>query len=142
MPGDMLQKFKSSVNRGVTTISVKASSSLEKTKIKTHIESIETDISKLIVNVGETMYAVWESGERDYTSVEALLSTIQQKKAEIVQLTKDMASIDVRDDQILGNTRVEKPVEASDPDGIVCPGCSAVCASAAKFCRKCGHKLQ
>lgn len=142
MAGDILQKFKSSVNRGVTTISVKASSSLEKSKIKSQIDSIETDIRKLFANVGETVYAAWESGEKDISCVEATLSTIQQKKAEVAKLTEDMASIDVRDDQILSNSGAEKPAETSAPDGLVCPGCGAVCASTSMFCRKCGHKLQ
>lgn len=138
----MLQKFMSSVNRGVTTISEKASSTLEKTKIKSQIDSIETDIRKLFANVGETVYAAWERGEKDYASVETLLSTIRQKKAEAAQLTRDMAAIDARDNQAPDNTGAEKPAEAAGLDGLICPGCGAVCASAAKFCRKCGHKLQ
>ena len=142
MAGDMLQKFMSSVNRGVTAIRKKASSTLEKTKIKIQIESVETDIRKLFVSVGEAVYAAWECGEQDYASVEALLSAIQQKKAEAAQLARDMAAIDTRDTQALGNTGAEKPAGTSDPEGLICPGCGALCASTAKFCRMCGHKLQ
>lgn len=142
MAGDVFQKFKSSVNRGVTTISVKASSSLEKTKIKTHIESIEASIQKLIVTVGETAYATWESGEKNYDSLEEMFVSIQQKKAEIAQLNDDMASIDERDEQILGSNKAEKPAEAPGEGEILCPSCGAVCSATAKFCRKCGSKLQ
>lgn len=146
MAGDVFQKFKSSVNRGVTTISVKASSSLEKTKIKTHIESIEASIQKLIVDVGEAAYATWESGERDYASLEEMLASIQQKKGEIAKLNVDMASIDERDEKILGNNKAERPAEgpaAGPVEGeIACPSCGTVCGSTARFCRKCGCRLQ
>lgn len=142
MAGDVFQKFKSSVNRSVTTISVKASSSLEKTKIKTQIESIEASIQKLIISVGETAYATWESGEKDYASLEEMFVSIQQKKAEIAQLNTDITNIDERDEHILGNNKAEKPTEGPAEGEIICPNCSAVCSATAKFCRKCGNKLQ
>lgn len=137
MANDMFQKFKSSVNRGVTTISVKASSSLEKTKIKTHIESIEASIQKLIIEVGEAAYATWESGEKNFAGLEEMLASIQQKKGEIAKLNVDMASIDERDEQILGS-KAETPTEGE----ILCPNCGTLGPSTAKFCRKCGCKLQ
>lgn len=138
MAGDMFQKFKSSVNRGVTTISVKASSSLEKTKIKTHIESIESSIQELLVSVGEAAYATWESGEKDYASLEEMFASIQEKRAEVAKLNVEMASIDERDEQILGASKAGKTPEAE----IACPNCGAVCIATAKFCRTCGTKLQ
>lgn len=41
MANDAFEKFKKSVNRGITTISIKTSSSLEKSKIKLHMDSLE-----------------------------------------------------------------------------------------------------
>ena len=68
MANDAFEKFKSSVNRGITTISVKTSSTLEKTKIKTHIETLERDINKLFHNLGEAAYEKWVKENLDYSS--------------------------------------------------------------------------
>lgn len=146
MAGDTFQKFKSSFNRGVTAISIKTSSSLEKVKIKTHIESINSEIERLIATAGETAYMIWESGESDFSSLSEQFTLIKQKKEEIAQLENEYASIDERDNQILG-TQTSEETAASNPvaevaEGITCPNCGSNYTTPVKFCRKCGHKLQ
>ena len=141
MANDAISKFKSSINRGITTINVKTSSSLEKTKIKTHIESLRTEIGKLFSSIGERAYAVWESqsGADDDRLLE-MYALVKQKKDEIESLTAELNSIDERDNQILGTMKQE----AADAAGrkIVCPQCGSQYDEPAKFCRKCGQKLQ
>jgi hypothetical protein len=44
MAGDAFSKFGDSMSRAITKISVKTSSSLEKSKIKMHIESLTKDV--------------------------------------------------------------------------------------------------
>ncbi len=139
MAGDAFQKMKSSFNRGVTAISVKTASSLEKAKIKTHMESIQMEIGRLMASAGETGYGLWEAGDPDLGPVEAIFETIRQKKQEILQLQEQYQAIDVRDSQILGNVQEETPVE--EPGGGICPNCGAEYMTPAKFCRKCGQKL-
>ena len=146
MAGDTLQKFKSSFNRGVAAISIKTSSSLEKVKIKTHIDSLSSEIERLIAAAGETAYTIWDSGETDFSSLGEQFSLIKQKKEEIKQLEDEYSSIDERDNQILGTSGHEEPVaplSTSDPVvGITCPNCGSNYTTPAKFCRKCGQKLQ
>lgn len=145
MAGNTFQKFKSSLNRGVTAISLKTSSSLEKAKIKTHIESIKSEIDRLIVSSGEAAYTIWESGETDFSALNEAFEAIKQKKEEITQLEKEYDSIDERDSQILGVTPAEEapPAPAAPQvEGIVCSNCGASYTAAVKFCRKCGNKLQ
>ena len=145
MAGDTLQKFKTSFNRGVTAISLKTSSSLEKVKIKTHIDSISTEIERMISNVGETAYSIWNSGETDFSSLNEQFSAIKQKREEIEQLQSEYLSIDERDNQILGTSSAEVPAPAAPAEqavGIVCPNCGSNYSSPVKFCRKCGQKLQ
>ena len=146
MAGDTFQKFKSSINRGVTAISIKTSSSLEKVKIKTHIESINSEIERLIVAAGETAYTIWESGELDIPSLNEQFSLIKQKKEEIALLESEYASIDERDNQILGtqvpDETVSTPPVTESVVGITCPNCGANYTTPVKFCRKCGNKLQ
>lgn len=134
MAGDALQKFKSSLNRGVTSVSVKAISSLEKSKLKTHIESIETEIQRLTVSVGEAAYQSWASGEKDFGKLEEQCALIQKKREEISQLVAELSSIDERDNQIFGN-------KTGDTAGIVCPSCGSRYENPVRFCRQCGQQL-
>lgn len=139
MANEAFSKFKSSINRGITTINVKTSSSLEKTKIKTHIESLRSEIEKLIHSIGERAYAAWETQQSDEGLAE-LYGLVKQKKDEIERLSVELASIDERDKQILG-TMKQEAVPGADGK-ITCPECGSQYDSPAKFCRKCGHKLQ
>ena len=57
MAGDAFSKLGDSMSRAITKISVKTSSSLEKSKIKMHIESFTKDVQKLLVDVGKEVYS-------------------------------------------------------------------------------------
>lgn len=144
MAADAFQKFKSSFNRGVTTISIKTSSSLEKVKIKTHIESIEAEVARLITAIGEATYTIWENGDRDITVLGEHLALIKQKREEIAQLQSEYEAIDERGSQILGTPVEEAPQtgpEQKAEAGVVCPNCGARYTTAVNFCRKCGTRL-
>ena len=143
MAGDAFQKLKSSINRGVTTISLKTSSSLEKAKIKTHIESIDAELTRLIASAGEAAYGIWESGQSDYRPLEETFALIKQKKAEIEQLKSEYAVIDERDNQILGNTEesAQQPAEVKAEQGVFCANCGTRYPTPVNFCRKCGKNL-
>lgn len=109
---DAFQNIKSAWNRGVTTISVKTSSSLEKSKLKTHIETLTREIEKETFAVGEATYKLWLSGSQDYSSLGTYLLSIKGKYDEIEQLTAQLGAIDERDSQILGSN---EPQEVAPP---------------------------
>lgn len=143
MAGDAFSKLGDSMIRAITKISVKISSSLEKSKIKMHIESLTKDVHKLLVDVGEEVYSLWLQGDTSNQSLVDKLETVKQRKEEIEQLTVELNSIDERDNQILGTkTEAEEQAEPTATSKNCCPNCGAECDSAAKFCRKCGYKLQ
>ena len=141
MAEDFLSKLKSSVNRGVTTISVKTSSSLEKTKIKTHIESLTKDIEKTYSVIGEAAFKIYDLGSTDFSMLYDHFKMIQQKNAEIDALSAQLSAIDERDNQILGNSS-EAPAQTSGSSAVfTCNGCGAKYDSPVKFFRKCGNKM-
>lgn len=147
MAGNTFQKFKSSFNRGVATISVKTSSSLEKVKIKTHIESIEKEIEHLISEIGEKAYEIWETNDSDFSVLGEKCFVVKQKKDEIIQLNEAYNSIDERDGQILGTSVNEENHEVKETapisnESITCPNCGSVYIQSVKFCKKCGQKLK
>ena len=133
---DIFGKMKSSINRGITTISVKTSSSLEKTKIKTHIETLESEIQKLTYSAGELSYAIWNGASTDNEKLKGYYESIKRKNEEIAELKVELNSIDERDSKILGGEEKEVPV-----GGCVCGNCGAVFEETINFCRKCGSKI-
>jgi len=139
MAADKFSKFKSSLNRGVTAISLKTSSSLEKAKIKTHMDSIQGTIDRMIVTAGETAYSLWAQGATDYAPLHQQLAAIHQKREEIKVLQAEYAAIDERDKQILGTEAAAMQQEQQAP--FVCPGCGARYAGPVKFCGQCGYNF-
>lgn len=133
---DAFEKFKSSINRGITTISMKTASSLEKTKLKTHIDSLKNENQRLIVEIGELAYKKWYNSDPDCVELEQLFTKVKENQQTIADLTAELSAIDERDNQVLGN-KVEKP---TTPE-IVCPNCSAAYDAPVKFCRACGFKM-
>lgn len=143
MAGDAFQKLGDSMSRAITKISVKTSSSLEKSKIKMHIESLTNDVQRMIAGIGEDVYLLWSKGEPFEQALEVKLEAVRKKKSEIEQLSIELASIDDRDNEILGKKpEAEQKPEPTVPPKSCCPGCGAECEPTAKFCRKCGNKLQ
>lgn len=100
-------KFMSSVNRGITTINVKTSSSLERAKIKTHIDTLNSDIAKLFSLTGEMAYYKWKNGKEDLSDIYEKFEVIKQKFEEIEKLNAEIVQIAERDNDILvgGNTQ-------------------------------------
>ncbi len=139
MAGDVLQKFKSSVNRGITTISVKTSSTLEKSKIKTHIETLSRDIKNDIALVGDAAYKIWLSGKTDFSELFEKFEAIKNKYQDVEDLNKQLSSIDERDSQILGNNVAEqKEIKKT----YICTNCGTQYEVPVNFCRKCGKKIE
>ena len=138
MAGDAFQRFKDSTNRAITTISVKTSSTLEKSKIKMHIESLTKEVFNMSSDVGEEVYLIWTQGKTSFEEVVSKLEEIQKKKSEIERLAKELDSIDDRDNEILGTKPVINEEETFIP---ACPNCGYEVGENAKFCRKCGYKL-
>lgn len=134
MEHEAIQKIKSTVNRGITTISVKTASSLEKSKIKTHIETLENEVRSMIINIGECTFEIWQS-DADYEQISELCKTVAQKKSEIESLYQELSNIDSRDSKILGNQEDDKSLWT------VCPQCGAQYFNHVNFCRKCGTRL-
>ena len=129
----------------ITTISVKTSSSLEKNKIKLHIENLEKEIEQLIRAAGEEGYNMWAEGSSSAQSLEEKFKAIQEKKEQILQLNAKMTEIDELDSQILGAKKAEEPAApaaAPQAGNKFCPSCGTAYTPPAKFCRKCGNPLQ
>ena len=143
MAGNAFSKFVDSMRRIITKTSVRTSSSIEKSKIKLHIESLTKDVQKMLTDVGEKVYALWLNGEISNQSLVEKMEAVKQKKNEIEQLSIELVSIDARKNEILGTKADAEPkAEAVVPQKFCCPNCGSEREPTANFCRKCGNKLQ
>lgn len=141
MEFDAFSKIKSSVNRGIATVGIKTSSSMEKATIKTHIDSISGEVSKLTLSVGESCYKLWLEGSADFSMLNEQLTTIKEKYLEIEKLKSDLITIDERSKQILGSN--DKTMTSQDEKlKYVCNKCSTTYDVPVNFCRICGQRLE
>ena len=135
---DKFQKIKNTINRGVTTISVRTSSSIEKSKINVHIDTLNNEINAETAAAGSKAYEIWASGSTDFSELYEKFELIKQKKEEIERLNEELKEIDLRDSRILGTQQKE---EVNAAPVLTCPECGSVYYETANFCRKCGHKF-
>ena len=142
MAGEAFSKLGNSMSRAIAKISVKTSSSLEKSKIKMHIESLTKEMQKMFADIGEEVYTLWLQGDSSNEELSEKLEAVKIKKTEIEQLVIELNSIDDRDNEILGTKIEEAKEESVIPSKPCCPNCGSECDVSAKFCRKCGYKLQ
>ena len=149
MAGDAFEKIKMSVNRSITTIGVKTSATLEKSKILTHIDSLEKDNEKTYTAIGQEAYEIWASGSNDFSGLNEKFELIKKRKSDIEELTEQFNSIEDKNNEILGKSDNKQQenvvVPAENPamaDRIFCSQCGEVYDRTVKFCRKCGNKLQ
>jgi len=138
---DAFGRLKSSVNRGVATISVKAGSTIEKTRIKTHIDTLRTEIDKLLSEAGSRGYEIWCSGAVDYAVLGQIFMTVAAKKQEIAELRRELEELPEKENQILGKTENTRPRETA-VQASFCSVCGTQISPEAKFCVKCGARLK
>ena len=148
MAGDTLEKLKMSVNRGITTISVKTSASMERSRVLTNIESLEKENQKDYAVIGEEAYALWESGTQDFSKLNERFELIKKRKADIENLNEQLILIEEKNKEILSrmdDAPAETVSETAKPvvnqEKFFCSNCGEAYDIQVKFCRKCGNKM-
>lgn len=143
MENDAFGKVKSSLNRAVTSISVKTSSSLEKGKLNTYIDSLETEIKKLKFELGEEIFRAFIEEDSNKEKSSKLCRKIKEDYDNIYEAKKEIEAIDERDRKIFGDENKEQDNEEKGENSsvIFCDKCGARYHEKVNFCRKCGNKL-
>lgn len=148
MAGDTFEKLKMSVNRGITTISVKTSASMERSRVLAHIDSLDKENKKDYAVIGEEAYGLWESGTQDFSKLYEKFELIKKRKADIEELNGQLLLIEEKNKEILGrmdDTPVEAVSETANPvvnqEKFFCSNCGEAYDTQVKFCRKCGNKM-
>lgn len=134
MEQNAFDMMKSKINKGITTVSLKTSSSVEKAKINTHIESLNGDIEVLKREIGEKVYVLWENDNFDLGKLTQELNNIKEKNTKICELKNQLSAIEDKENDILGKGN---SISARS----ICQNCGMQYDQKINFCVKCGTKL-
>lgn len=134
----MLDTMKSTISKGITTVTVKTSSSVEKAKLNTQISSVSKDMERLKQEVGNKLYVLWETDSFDISKVEEELNSIKEKKEKIHKLQDQLEELDAQANSMLGANGKETPQVSV---ACVCSNCGNQYEQRINFCVKCGTKM-
>lgn len=133
-----INSMKSKINKGITMVTVKTGSSVEKAKLNTHIENVEAEIDQLKRNLGDKAYVLWETGNLKLEELEEDFRCIQEKKAMREALSKQIDEINRETDSILGKKDNSTP---QNQGAYYCSNCGCRYEQKINFCVKCGNKI-
>lgn len=137
---DTTSKWKSSIDRGIAALSIKTSSSLERAKLKTHIDTLNEEIKELKYVVGGLVYEQWVCESQDNEGIQKQLKEIKTKIDEVEKLRQELADLETRERKILGDGKRNFDDPDTDEQKF-CSQCGTGYSGAVNFCRKCGNKL-
>lgn len=140
MEQNAFDMVKAKINKGITTVSLKTNSSVEKAKINTHMESLKAEVDKLKMDIGQKTFVFWNTGNFTLDKIEPELRAVKEKQEVLHDLQHQLMEIESRDKEILG--QMESGGTANQAEQIFCPNCGTGYAAKVNFCVKCGCKLQ
>lgn len=140
-----MASFKDTFAKGITTLNVKTNNFMEENKCKTYISTLEEEIRKLKMNIGEISYENWENVDSVKETIQNLVNEIHAKYEEIKAQEEKIKSLAETEQQILGNAAANEKMNTAAGQGegvIYCSQCGAQNSSRYKFCFKCGKPLE
>lgn len=133
--------IKNSFSKGLTMLNMKTSSFLELNKIKTYINTLNSEIATLKSEIGDLVFRSWTSGQEPLSEdVVEKLNLIQTKLALIAEQEAAAAKISSMEKQILGEQE-KTPDPAQTEPVLICSNCGQVYERPVKFCTKCGNRM-
>lgn len=130
--------LKQTISKSITTINMKTNNFVEQNKSKTYISTLEEEITKLKITIGDKLYANWKAGITDLQEVEQYLEAIKEKEQIIEEQKERIREIEIQERQILGeDTSANNAKQAT----VFCSMCGEQNNAEYKFCVKCGKEL-
>lgn len=135
--------LKEVLDRGIASVTVKSSTFLETSKYQNQINIAQQTISKLKSELAENLYLGWKEGRTLDAMITESCNSILEQEQQIEQFKQKIESLKAESQQVLGH-QPEPAQQASAPaqDVCFCASCGAKNKSAAKFCYKCGSRME
>ena len=135
----MLEKLKSSIDKGVAAVSVKSESLVESSRIRTTISNTQRNMDEAIRQLGVSFYNSWVNADLDVDKLKAECERIKAMGDEIENLKARLEKIKEEENQILGNQKKAAPEPGK---ANFCTGCGKRLEPGARFCNECGTPVQ
>lgn len=129
---DLLSKVKSNVNKAVTTVSVKSTNAIEKSKLNTYISTLNQEIDQLKVKLAARYYDMWVAEDLDFDEIDGICQQILDREGAIKMHQQKIQQVDASEQHKLGRDELE---------GMFCGQCGGKNGQGSKFCVHCGTAL-
>lgn len=129
---DSFEKIKNKINKGMVTVSSKTTSTIEKTKIKTRIASVQNDIELMYASLGDLTYKMWINNDHNFGNFDEKCNMIKAKQEELARLNDEIRQVEEKEKQT---------IEEASAYRVFCSNCGAEYDHPVKFCAKCGNKI-
>ncbi|MCD7777867.1 MAG: hypothetical protein LUH47_05115 [Clostridiales bacterium] len=128
------------INKGVNTVSESSKFIIEKAKLNSQIQEVESENDKLIYNIGKTVCSLYTSNEIQLEQCSGIFEAINKNKEKIEDLKNQIILIEKQKEASLRAAAPMPETAAVPSDGTVC-SCGFTNKPGANFCAKCGNKL-
>lgn len=129
---DFFDKIRDSIDKGITTVSVKSRQLIETQKIRNQIDALDRQRKTAFEELGKSVYDAYTAGgSLDQSLVETKCRAVKGLDDQIIEREKEIANINREaDEQTEGTVRTAHRCE-----------CGAELPDSAKFCGKCGKGI-
>lgn len=131
---EFLDKMLVGINKGMNSVSEGSKNLMEKARLNTEIKDNEAKKAHIAQQLGLLAYNLQSKGDISIEQFQAMCDEITQYNSVIEKLKANLQALDIP----------KAPPAAPQPqyqNGIVC-GCGFTNKPDAKFCAKCGSKLE
>jgi hypothetical protein len=128
---DFFDKLKQGLGKGVTTVGVKSKEMLDVSKLKSQIADLQKQKKEALEELGNIVHTMLLKGALDEERLRAKSAAIAALDDQIKQKEKELMETHAKAQEALGK-----------PKPIAMCACGAELFEGAKFCGKCGKKVE
>lgn len=129
----MLEKLKSTLDKGVAAVTAKSESIVEGGRTKVAISNVQRRMNEELADLGSKVYTAWKGGQFSIDQVTEELNRVKDSEAEIASLNEYLEQLKAEEDRVLGAEQTAAPA-----GGSFCSNCGKALSEGSRFCDGCG----
>ena len=107
MPNESISKLQGVLTRTTATVGVKTSVFVGSAKVRTQINTVKKEINNLYLELGNTVYELWEKDETNSELTEQQCLKIKEKFKNIEELNEEITKLEQQEVKVFGAKRQE-----------------------------------
>jgi hypothetical protein len=123
---EFYQKVKQEIEKGISNVSIRSKEVLENIKIKKQVENLEEQMNGLLVELGQSVYAMFGANLLNQEEIGKKCELIAGLEQQLKEKKEELSQIHLQAGTALGK--------------IYCNQCNAEIAEGAQYCGQCGQK--